>query len=89
MDLSDSAVSEEMKENIALEVLVELRKYCDIEDIGEFDVSVEDIIDLSCGTVNHIIRVLEKLIRFLPITRFSDEEMELIRERTEAILAAA
>ena len=47
------------------------------------------IVDLATGSINGLVRALNKLIKLLPVTPINPEELKAIYEHTRKVLIAA
>jgi len=77
------------KDKIQLEILEQLKRVCDIDDLKDFNLTPDDVIALAAGTINNIVTALKKLVKLLPITPINAEELRQIYEHTRKTLISA
>lgn len=76
-------------EQFARETLDQYKKIGDAYEVKDFNLTIEDIVNLATGKGMTLINALKKLIRLLPIRPINTEELKQIYEHAKAVIIAA
>ena len=65
------------------------RDFCWSQGVRDFDLKIEDLVNLATGNINKMVEALNRIIRTLPIMPINTEELRVIYEHAREALIRA
>jgi hypothetical protein len=79
----------EVDEAYAEKTLSAYRDFCWSQGVRDFDLKIEDLVNLATGNINKMVEALNRIIRTLPIMPINTEELRVIYEHAREALIRA
>ena len=79
----------EVDEEFVKQTFVQYRYFCTSQGVRNFNINIEDLIDLATGNINRMVEALNKIIKALPIRPVNTEELRIIYEHAREALIRA